>query len=497
MTQPLPELQTASSLPALENYIADQFSTPQIDRGGVVRNANTREALQAQLACSPEQVEEALRAADRAYQKGDWEFTPPAERADLLDRIADELNDPALLESIAYADAVTTGVIIRTTRKMAQLAPMIFRGAAHYLREGRLAQKLPGPCGEVDYFRAPWGPALLISPWNGPTAIGCHKIASALAAGAPCVVKPSEWAPHSAVLVARAIAKVGLPQGTFQLTCGNRTIGAQMVGDPRIKAVSFTGGLGGGRAVARACAENFVPIQLELGGNNQLVVLEDADLEKAAQGIVFGITNLNAQWCRALGRIIVHESQKTALIDRVLALLAEINLGSSLSEASQMGPMVNQSQYELLHTEIDALVAKGGAPLSTTRLPDLPGYFIAPTLIDGCSADDTRNEIFGPVASILTYRTQAEALHLANGTDLGLAGYVYGENLQNANNFARRMRTGGVKINGYSLMSLANSAPRGAWELSGIGEEGHGQSIQFFTGARVVGVSPQDPIGGR
>jgi acyl-CoA reductase-like NAD-dependent aldehyde dehydrogenase len=297
--------------------------------------------------------------------------------------------------------------------------------------------------------------------------------------------------------MAQAIEKVGLPKGTFQLTIGNRTIGSPMVEDPRIKSVSFTGGLAGGRAIARACADDFKPTQLELGGNNALVAFEDADIEKTATGIVFGMTNLNAQWCRALGRLIVHESIKTKLLDAVLAKLEKINLGDSLLEATEMGPMVHAGQYKANLQAIDDLVAKGGNALSSTKLPELNGYFIAPTLIDGCKPEDTIEEVFGPVAAIHTFSTDAEALALANGTPFGLAGYVYSENEDRALAFAREMRTGGVKINGYSLLSLSGSAPRSAWGLSGIGEEGHSQSIEFFTGARVVGVSPQDPIGGR
>jgi acyl-CoA reductase-like NAD-dependent aldehyde dehydrogenase len=484
-------------LPKLTNYINGSTSTPTVDRHNDLRNANTAEPLQAQLSCDAEQVEEALQAADLAYQKGEWEHTPASERADVLDRIADELAKPETTDMISHADAITTGAIIRTTRKMAAMVPLMFRGAAQYIRNGGLDRKENGPLGDVEYFMRPWGPTLLISPWNGPTAIGSHKIASALAAGAPAILKPSEWAPHSAIVMTEAIERVGLPQGTFQLTIGNRTIGSPMVADPRIKSVSFTGGLAGGRAIARACADDFKPTQLELGGNNALIAFEDADIEKTATGIVFGMTNLNAQWCRALGRLIVHESIKKPLLEAVMDKLSKIKIGDSLSEDSEMGPMVHAGQYQANLQAIDDLVAKGGVALSSTPLPELDGYFIAPTLIDGCSPEHTVEEVFGPVAAIHTFSTDAQALALANGTPFGLAGYVYSENEQRAFAFAREMRTGGVKINGYSLLSLSNGAPRSAWGISGIGEEGHSHSIEFFTGARVIGASPQDPIGGR
>ncbi|WGL16837.1 aldehyde dehydrogenase family protein [Microbulbifer bruguierae] len=484
-------------LPELQNYIDGNFSTPAQDKQLTLTDANTGQPLQVRRSSDREQIQSALEAADQLHAQGSFEEMSGVERAELLERVADELAGDDYADIISRADSLTSGAIIRTTRKMAKLLPLVFRGAAAYLRAGHLDKLVPGPCGDVEYLRRPWGPALLIAPWNGPTAIGSHKVASALAAGAPCILKPSEFTPHSAIMMARAIHKAGLPKGAFQLTLGDRTIAGQMVEDPRIKAVSFTGGLSGGRAIARACADDFVPTQLELGGNNQLVVFEDADLDKAATGIAYGLTNLNGQWCRALGRLLVHESVKERLLDKVLSILATIRLGHSLDEESDMGPLVHKGQYDQIQRDLERLTSCGGRLLSATPLPQLPGYFIAPTLVDDCNATDTREEVFGPVAAVHTFKDDSEALVLANGTDLGLAGYVYSENTERAFAFARRMRTGGVKINGYSLLSIGEGTPRSAWGLSGLGEEGHAQSIEFFTGARVIGISPQDLLGGK
>ncbi|WOX05894.1 aldehyde dehydrogenase family protein [Microbulbifer pacificus] len=484
-------------LPELTNYIGGAFSAPAISRGQYLCDANTGEPLQERRNSDMQQVSAALEVADHTHSDGTWEETPAQERAVLLEKMAEELAGEEYAETITVADSLTSGAVIRTTRKMAKILPLVFRGAAAYLRQGHLDRKVPGPCGEVEYLQRPWGPALLIAPWNGPTAIGSHKVASALAAGAPCILKPSEFTPHSAIMMARAAHRAGLPEGAFQLTLGDRNVGGKMVEDPRIKAVSFTGGLAGGRAIARACAADFIPTQLELGGNNQLVVFEDADLDKAATGIVYGLTNLNGQWCRALGRLLVHESVKDVLLDKVLSLLSGFRLGHSLDEASDMGPLVHRGHFEQILADIERLQAHGGHLLSSTPLPDLQGNFVAPTLVDGCQPEDTREEIFGPVAAVHSFRNDDEALALANGTDLGLAGYVYSENIERAFAFARRMRTGGVKINGYSLLSIGEGTPRSAWGLSGLGEEGHAQSIEFFTGARVIGVSPQDLLGGR
>ncbi|CAA0080338.1 NAD/NADP-dependent betaine aldehyde dehydrogenase [Halioglobus japonicus] len=485
---------TVQHLPSLFNYIDGDVVEPVVDRGNNLKNPNDLTDLQAQKSASDDQLQTALAAADRAHQQAEWENVPAGTRADILDTIADRLDNPEIAARMAYADAVTTGAVIQTTRLMAQLAPFVYRASASYLRTGALEKVLPGKLGDVSYLRRPWGPALLVVPWNGPTAIGSHKIASALAAGAPCIIKPSEWAPHSALVMAEVIQDCDLPQGTFQLVCGNRDLGSKLVSDERIKAISFTGGTAGGRAIAHACADSFRPTQLELGGNNPLVVFEDADLELAAEGIVYGLSNLNAQWCRALGRLLVHSSVKERLLELVAERLGKLKLGDSLDPTSEMGPLIHEQQYRSILSTIEQLQSSGGKVLQFTAMPDLPGYFVPPTLIDGCAPEHTIEEMFGPVACIHTFDTDAQALALANGTPFGLAAYVYSRNEARARHFSTRLRTGGVKINGYSLLSLSPDAPRGAWGLSGLGEEGTAESIEFFTGARVIGVSPQDKI---
>jgi acyl-CoA reductase-like NAD-dependent aldehyde dehydrogenase len=456
-------------------------------------DANTREPLQAQVSASASHVEAALDSAHNCHARGDWEADPLA-RAQALDDIGAYLSDPARLEAIALADALTTGVVIGVSRRLTAMIPYLFTGAAQVIRDGDLSRVSDSAYGPLIYTRKPWGPALLISPWNGPTPIGGHKLASALAAGAPALVKPSVWTPHSALMMFEAIDAVSLPRGAASLLMGDRHVIAPLLSDSRIKAVSFTGGLGGGRAVARACADDFKPTQLELGGNNALVVLEGADLEAAATGIVFGLVNLNGQWCRALGRVIVARGLKSKLLDLVLDKLSRVRLGNSLSPDSQMGPQAHVRQYEDVLAAIESLKAKGGNPLSPTPLPREAGYFIAPTLIDGCEPEHTSHETFGPVAAIHSFDIEAQALALANDPPFGLAGYVYGPQ-ERAMAFGQRMRTGGVKVNGYSLMAIDGDLPRGAWALSGLGEEGRRETVQFFTGASVVGVSTQDPLG--
>lgn len=487
-------MSTSSTLPDLKNYIGSEFSSPIVSLGRDTCDANTSKPLQAQFGADPEQVEAALAVAQACYQNTDWERDIQA-RIEVLDKMADYLAQPEIVEQIAQADALTTGVVIGATRKLTAMFPFLFSGAADILRAGKLSETLGGKRGDVTHFRRPWGPSLLISPWNGPTPIGAHKLASAIAAGAPALVKPSVWTPHSAIIMAEAAHHSGAPKGSVNLIMGDRMSAKPMLDDARVKAISFTGGLGGGQAIAHACADDFKPTQLELGGNNALVVLEGADLDAAVEGIVFGLANLNGQWCRALGRVIVHESLKTKLLDKTLERLSTLKLGSSMDDQSEMGPQAHQRQFDDVQKAIDTLCCQGGKALSETPKPDPPGYFVAPTIIDGCKPEDTLHEVFGPVAALHTFSTESEALKLSNDPPYGLAGYVYGRD-EHALAFANEMRTGGVKVNGYSLLALRGDLPRGAWGLSGLGEEGGWESIRFLTGARVVGLSPQDKLGG-
>jgi acyl-CoA reductase-like NAD-dependent aldehyde dehydrogenase len=476
-----------------KHYVGGQWHDPHGDTGTQICDANTRAPLQAQATAQGELVEHALATAQSCHDQNEWASDTIA-RAQALERIAKFLSDPDRLEAIALADSITTGVAIGLSRRLTSMLPFLFTGAANVIREGYLSETSNGPRGIVEHFRRPWGPALLISPWNGPTPIGAHKLASALAAGAPAIVKPSSWTPHSALAMFEAIDACDLPMGAASLILGDRHAVTPMLDDARIRSVSFTGGLGGGRAVMQACAHDFKPVQLELGGNNALVVLEGADLDAAATGIVFGLCNLNGQWCRALGRVIVASSLKTALMDKVLEQLSKVRLGSSLDVASQMGPQAHERQYSDVLRAIEGHINQGATAHCVTPLPSLSGYFIAPTLIDDCDPSTTLHEIFGPVAAIHSFDTQAEALALANAPPFGLAGYVFGPE-EPALKFAREMRTGGVKVNGYSLMALNGDYPRGAWMLSGLGEEGRRETVRFFTGARVVGMSKQDELG--
>lgn len=475
----------------LKNYISEFWQPPALTLDSMVSHASEGVPLFQQKASGATQIEAAIAASSAAHLRGEWCGASLEVRARKMDAIADAI--ATRLEAIAEADAICTGVLLETTSRVAQICELAFRAAASLLRDPPIRQPFAGPCGEVVVERLPLGPAAIIAPWNAPSGITCHKLASALAAGCPVIVKPSEWAPVSGQVIAEAVVEVGLPDGVFQLVHGNGDTGAALVGDSRIAAVSFTGGLQGGRAVAMACAKDIKPAQLELGGNNPIVVLEDADIEAAADGVIAGLTTLNGQWCRALGRLLVHESVADALLAAVKGRLANIRLGHALSPDSEMGPVAHYGHSELIRKAIAHYESLGGTTIQVSSLPDLKGYFIQPTLITGLRAEQASEEIFGPVATVHSFVDDVEAVAQANGTPFGLAAYVFGEE-RHAWRVATGIRAGNIKINAVSMLNLNPMAPRPAWGLSGLGDEGVLETFEFFRGTRIIGVAGRPEV---
>ncbi|WP_107657008.1 aldehyde dehydrogenase family protein [Nocardia suismassiliense] len=452
----------STELPAIADLIDGEWGTPSVDLGVALEDPATGAPVARAVATATDRVERALEVAETASGRID-----PA----VLDAIAADLE--AQLPWIAELDARATGVPIAQTTLLGPIVSGSFRLAAEQIRSGALRQEQDG----VEVLRLPLGPALCLVPWNAPAPMAAHKVANALAAGCPVILKVSELAPYSSVVLAEVIAE-HVPAGMFQLVQGGAKVGAQLVAASRIKAVSFTGGLAGGRSVATASAAMFRPCQLELGGNNPLVVLPDADPDVATRMAAELLTTLNGQWCRALGRLILPADRADELLDGIGKRLAALRVGPPMDPLTEFGPLVHSKHVQQLRS---SLAARGSRSFGV--LPEDGNYF-CPTLLDG----DLRDEVFGPIAGVTTYRRIEEAVALANAVPYGLEGYVCGADEQQALGVARQIRAGEVKVNGSSIMSLHLMTPRPAWGLSGLGEEGTAETLRFFTGARVVGV---------
>lgn len=471
----------------LRDYVDGEFSAPAIETGVWLEDPNTREKLQPQMASGDAALERALSAAQRVYESGAWSEMPVDERCAYLSEFSAEIEKRK--DEISRLESLTTGVPIGLTT----MFQIILTGAWHLANEqaksGWTFSAHEGFTGRtVEVHRKPLGVALCLVPWNAPAPMAVHKAANSLAAGCPTILKPTEWAPNGCDVLAEAAHAAKLPRGVFQIVHGGPNVGGKLVGDSRVRAVSFTGGLEGGRAIARECAREMKPSQLELGGNNNVVVLEDADPDFAAQHVINLMTSLNGQWCRALGRLLVHESVAENLLEAAMEKMKSLRLGDSLSFETQMGPLVHSNHLAKIRAALDELLARGGTAHSSANLPELNGNFIAPTLVTGVDSKDAQHEIFGPVGTVHTFKTDDEAVRLANDTPYGLEAYVFGADEDRGLKIARKIRAGGVKVNGSTVLSLSLMAPRAAWGLSGLNDEGTIETFRFFCGTQVVGV---------
>ncbi|MBC2640708.1 MULTISPECIES: aldehyde dehydrogenase [unclassified Rhodococcus (in: high G+C Gram-positive bacteria)] len=482
-----------TQLPQPINYIADEWSECAAIPDAWNLDPNTGRPVHRAVTTGPDDLERALRHAERSYGFERWDDAANEERAAVIERAADVVE--ARIEDIARTDALTSGVPIAKARMVAAFLPHRIRSAAAELRAIPRRTALDAGGRDVRLYKVPWGPAAILTPWNGPSFIPAAKTVSALAAGCPVILKPSEHAPSSAQIVVECFVKAGLPDGALQLVHGAGDVGAAITGDPRVKIVSFTGGPNAGRAIARAAAEDFKVLQLELGGNNPALVLDDADIDVAADGILDGMTKLNGQWCEGPGKVLAHKSLVGPLLDALLDRIARIDIGHSLDENTQLGPISNAPHFATLQSRIEGLRAHGATIHQPAQLPALEGFFLSPTVASGVGASVATAELFGPLVSLHAVDSDEDALRVANANPSGLDAYVFGGDVERAVEVGSRVLSGEVRVNGAKIADLGDGSAQSFWGASGIGGHAPGESVRVFCGDRVVGVdSPDLPL---
>ncbi|MBA0126509.1 aldehyde dehydrogenase [Haloechinothrix sp. YIM 98757] len=481
------------TMPRPVNYIAGEWSECETVHDAWNVDPNTREPVHRMVTTAPDDLERALRHAELGYDIGRWDSGARRERADMLERAAGIIETRA--EDIARTDSLTSGTPISVTRKVAAFLPARIRAAASDLVNIPRVTALAAGGRDVRLYKVPWGPAAILTPWNGPSFIPAAKIASAIAAGCPVILKPSEHASSSAQIIVECLVQAGLPSGALQLVHGTGDVGATLTADSRIKIVSFTGGPGAGRAIARAAAEDFKVLQLELGGNNPALVLDDADLDVAADGILDGMTKLNGQWCEGPGKILAHRSLVDPLLEALTERIAKLVIGHSLDEDAEIGPVSNAPHFQTLQSRIDGLRELGSTIRQPAQLPELDGFFLSPTVAAGADPAAATAELFGPVVSLHAVDSDEEALRVANANPSGLDAYVFGADTDRAIDVGSRILSGEVRVNGAKLADLGDDSAQSFWGPAGIGGHGPAESVRVFCGDRVVGVdSPDLPL---
>lgn len=470
------------SPPALNTWIMGDSEESEVAETAKLYDPNDGRPVQAGRSSSERQVERAIAAAQRVHDEGSWQELGVEGRAKCLDVFARAL-DPHLGE-MATLDAVNSGVPVRFTTAFAQAIPDVVRHAGRLALEQHDQRQLPADPGPVHLHRVPWGPTALIIPWNVPATLMVKKMAFALAAGAPVVIKPSSASPWSAQLIARA-AMSAFPAGVVSVVMGSGAVGGRLCADPRIKAIAMTGSTATGRSIARASADNLTRLRLELGSINPVIVRHDADVEAAALSLFEGMTKLNGQWCEAPRTVFVHHSRHQELNEALAAHIEAAVPGSSLDERTSIGPMAFEARRRELLDQTQALIASGGQLIAKANTPET-GWFFGPSLVTGCGHDPD-SEIFGPLLLTEAVASDDEALQRANRVEGGLAGYVFSRDVEGALRIGARMRAGEVKINGTSLLDMSPESEQSFFGVSGIGGHGDHTVLDFFAGAQVVG----------
>lgn len=480
---------TAPPIVPQRSYIDGEWTALE-DSGRPLCDPNTGELRQSKLTTRPADIERALAAAHRFDQVGAACEIPLQARVEMLEAFADELDRRQ--EEIAQQDSINTGCPIHTARIIASSLGGRVRAVIREALELGEYVDLGTAQHPVRLLREPIGPALIIAPWNVPSFTSSGKVAAALLAGCPVLLKPSENTPSGVQLISEMlVAEIesrGFPKGYFQLIQGGSSIGTLLTGDPRIAALVFTGGVETGRSVAMSAASVLAVMQMELGSNNPVIVRSDADVASTAASLVQGTTRVNGQWCEAPGKIFVHERLHDDLAEAIRSEFAALRIGDSLDERTQLGPLAFERHRDSLRGELDRLESLGGRLLGAERLPELRGWFLSPGVVIGVAAENATTELFGPLLTMHSYLDESVALQQANAPSGGLDAYVFSADIDAALALAARIRAGEVRINGTFMSDLAEGSQQTFWGSSGIGGHGPRHGVRFFTGDRVVGV---------
>ena len=435
-------------------------------------NPASGEVFRTVAQAGPEDADRAVRAAARAYER--WSARTPIQRAKVLYRWADLIEEHA--DELALIETRDMGMAIGDARWCAHNAAAVMRYYAGAV-DKFFGSTIPvDRDGIVLTFREPIGVAALITPWNFPLNIGNWKTAPAIAAGNTVVLKPASLSPLSVLHYAELGLEAGLPPGVLNVLPGpGAAVGDALVEHPLVGKVGFTGSTEVGIEIARKAAATVKRVTLELGGKSACIVFADADLEKAGRMAPFSVFENARQDCCARSRLLVETSAKDELLAHYVAATRAIVVGDPEDEGTQMGPLVSAAQRETVEGYVVRGLEEGATLLEGGSRPDGDGlnngFYLRPTILDGCTNAMVvaREEIFGPVVSVIEFETEEEAIRLANDTPYGLSGSLWTRDGARQLRVARALRTGAIGVNSNS--SVFPQAPFGGYKASGVGRE--------------------------
>ncbi len=443
------------------------------------------------LSISDAGAEDGAAALDAAAAaQADWARTAPRERGEILRRafelVTERAEDFALLMTLEMGKplAEARGEVTYGAEFLRWFSEEAVRVSGRY-------STAPDGKNRLLVQKKPVGPCLLITPWNFPLAMATRKIAPAVAAGCTMVLKPANLTPLTSLLFAQVMQEAGLPAGVLNViqTSTAGAVTGPLIKDDRLRKISFTGSTPVGQALIREAADKVLRTSMELGGNAPFVVFEDADLDKAVEGAIAAKMRNMGEACTAANRFIVHESVADSFAEKFAAKIGALTTARGTEPESKVGPLIDGKARDGVHALVSEAVAGGATAVTGGAAVEGPGYFYQPTVLKNVAADARilREEIFGPVAPIITFSTEDDAVRLANNTEYGLVAYVFTKDLNRGLRISERIETGMLGLNAGVISNAA--APFGGVKQSGLGREGGSEGIEEYLYTQYVGIA--------
>ena len=434
---------------------------------------------------TPDDGRRALDAA-AAAQPG-WAATSPRTRAEILRRAWESIQERRN-EIAAVITAEMGKPLSESLGEVTYGGEFLRWFAEEAVRINGRYTTSPSGAGQILVTKEPVGPTLAITPWNFPLAMGTRKIAPALAAGCTMIVKPAPETPLTMLLLAEIFTEAGLPAGVLSVlpTSDAAALTGPLLDDPRLAKITFTGSTGTGKLLLRAAADNVLRSSMELGGNAPLIVFDDADISAAVDGALAAKMRNGGQACVAANRIYVDNKVREQFTAELTDRMRDLTVGRGSAEGTDVGPLINERQRGVVAELVDDAVAKGARLLLGGRSVDGPGFFYEPTVLADIPADArlVTEEVFGPVAAIIGFDDEDEAVAAANATRYGLAAYVFTEGLDRAMRVSRAIQAGMVGVNRGIMSDVA--APFGGYKESGLGRESGSEGIEEYLETKYI-----------